>query len=1021
MSASLSSNQSATVTSFIDSIGINGTASATAAGQMAYLGIDHLRTGQVSASDLLAAGADGAKLDVILPWYMGAITSDTLQSFLSQIDPAASVIEAVEGPNEVNNLPDTYEGLTGPVSVETEQEELYTLSKADLNLNNATKSTAVYDFSVMSGTPAGAYSGMQGYADYNNVHAYGGPGIPPSWILPYEVTANTIAGDQPVVLTETGATTIPGTQGVDQTTQARYDLKALLDAYQLGVTRTYVYNIQDWAIGSSVGDFSAYYGLYNTDGTIKLAGTALHNFTTILSQGDDNLAAGSAPAYSLSGTVYYGNSELFSKGGGAFDLTLWNETADWNATAGFEVEIPTNNVTINLAESFGTIAVYDPLVSSNPIETATNASSITVALNDDPLIVQLTPPASGAQIGDIAPAPVTTGSGPDVLTLKISEDAYANGDGSDAAGDAAFNVSIDGQQQGGTFVAGAAHALGVEQVFSFDGYFGAGSHTVTITFLNDAYNLAAPDANGSVDRNLYVGDVIYNGTDTGQSGELTFDSSEAFVVTGGTPVPKPMISGTATGQTTTDETTVKPVSAVAINDANSSQSETVAVTLSATANGSLSNLGTGSYDAGTGVYTVTGTAAAVTNALDALVFTPTAHQVAPGATVTTGFAINATDTAGAITSNATTTVIATAANDPPMISGSVGGQATTDETTVKPFSSVAISDSDLSQSETVTVTLSAIANGSLSNLGSGSYDASKGVYTVAGTDGAVTSALDALVFTPTPQQVAPGGTVTTGFTIKAADTAGASTSNATATVIATATAPPVMGTTTIALNVSEDAWKGDAQFTVKVDGVRVGGVNTASALHSSGDSEVFVLGGTWASGAHQVKIQFINDAYGGTAATDRNLYINSIAVNGVTNSGTTATMMGNGTDTFTVGGTVPAANAPADKLTLNLSGDAWNGNAQFSLSIDGKKVSTPQDVTAVHSAAAWQAFSFGGNFGAGSHTIGITFANDAYGGTSTTDRNLYVNGIDLNGKHYGSGVTALYSNSTTSFIVTTAH
>ena len=89
---------------------------------------------------------------------------------------------------------------------------------------------------------------------------------------------------------------------------------------------------------------------------------------------------------------------------------------------------------------------------------------------------------------DPTPANVTTGTGPDSLVLKISEHAYANGDGSsDAAGDATFTVAIDGKQQGGTFTAGASHAAGADQTFSFDGYFGPGSHTVTVTFLNDAW------------------------------------------------------------------------------------------------------------------------------------------------------------------------------------------------------------------------------------------------------------------------------------------------------------------------------------------------------------------------------------------------------------------------------------------------------------------------------------------------------------------------------------------------------
>jgi hypothetical protein len=181
------------------------------------------------------------------------------------------------------------------------------------------------------------------------------------------------------------------------------------------------------------------------------------------------------------------------------------------------------------------------------------------------------------------------------------------------------------------------------------------------------------------------------------------------------------------------------------------------------------------------------------------------------------------------------------------------------------------------------------------------------------------------------------------------------------------------------------------------------------------------LTGPWSPGAHQVQIQFINDLYGGTAAADRNLYVNSIGFNGVTASATTAAMMSNGIDSFTVGGATLVASAPVDTLTLHLAEDAWNGNAQFSLLLDGKQISTPQDVVALHSAGAWERVSFAGTFGTGSHTVGVAFTNDAYGGTATTDRNLYINGIDVNRQHYGTGVTTLLGAGSATFNIITAH
>ena len=241
-----------------------------------------------------------------------------------------------------------------------------------------------------------------------------------------------------------------------------------------------------------------------------------------------------------------------------------------------------------------------------------------------------------------------------------------------------------------------------------------------------------------------------------------------------------------------------------IADTNAGQTENVTVTLSAAANGTLSNFGGGSYNATTGVYTDTGTATAVTAALDGLVFTPTANQVAPGQTVTTTFTISDKDTWGSPLPTARRTVVATDVAVPPTITGTAAGQATTDLATIAPFSKVTIADANAGQTETVTVTLSAAANGTLSNLGGGSYNATTGVYTVTGTAAAVTAALDGLVFTPTANQVAPGQTVTTSFTISDTDTAGATATDSTTTVVATDVAVPPTITGTVAGQLTSD-------------------------------------------------------------------------------------------------------------------------------------------------------------------------------------------------------------------------
>lgn len=116
------------------------------------------------------------------------------------------------------------------------------------------------------------------------------------------------------------------------------------------------------------------------------------------------------------------------------------------------------------------------------------------------------------------------------------------------------------------------------------------------------------------------------------------------------------IAGTRANQTTTDQTSIAPFSTVRISDQNGDQTETVTINFTPPVNGILTNLGGGSYDAATGMYTISGSLATVNAAVDGLLFVPTSQQAAPGSSMTTSFTLKVTDAGGRTATDSTTTV-----------------------------------------------------------------------------------------------------------------------------------------------------------------------------------------------------------------------------------------------------------------------------------------------------------------------------------------------------------------------------
>jgi Ca2+-binding RTX toxin-like protein len=220
------------------------------------------------------------------------------------------------------------------------------------------------------------------------------------------------------------------------------------------------------------------------------------------------------------------------------------------------------------------------------------------------------------------------------------------------------------------------------------------------------------------------------------------------------PVPVPTLSGVRATQTGSG--TISPFATLQIADAAAQDSATVA--LSSTTHGALGNLGTGTYSAQTGLYSVSGTPAQVAAAVQDLTFTPIGDS-------TTTLTLAVTNNEG---SNSSITSVSDAAPlAEPALTGVPAMQSAA--ASVTPFANLRLSDA--AAEDGASVVLSTTSQGSLSNLGIGSFNAATGSYRVAGTPAEVAAALQQLVFTPSAGSAMA---YTTKFTLTVSNQVGTS-------------------------------------------------------------------------------------------------------------------------------------------------------------------------------------------------------------------------------------------------------
>jgi hypothetical protein len=326
---------------------------------------------------------------------------------------AAGALLAVEGPNEPNNFPVTYQNQTSDYNttflpVANLQKDLYAAVKAE----PALAGVPVFHSSEAGGSepddvglqfltiPNGAGIAMPDgtkYADFANTHNYvcghssqlvdnvawnaSDPTLNGDWDGPYveyghtwhrqfDGYSNPDLVTLPKVTTETGWVT-NGTGAITEEQQARLFLNLYLAAFKRGFSFTFIYMLRDDPI-------QGYWGLFDNGYQAKISGTYLHNLTTILADAGTSGSPGKLD-YSIADEPATVHDLLLQKSDGTFALVVWNERPGGGS----------DDVTIDLGKSRVKVEVFDPTTGVQASTAYHDVSTVMLTLGDHPMVLEL--------------------------------------------------------------------------------------------------------------------------------------------------------------------------------------------------------------------------------------------------------------------------------------------------------------------------------------------------------------------------------------------------------------------------------------------------------------------------------------------------------------------------------------------------------------------------------------------------------------------------------------------------------
>jgi len=388
--------------SFVDSIGVAVHLSYidTAYGRyndiikpkLKELKIRHIRDGvSLRDTDSQQKFKDLAKIGIKSTLVMDPRDVSEPTEAVKIVQAVADSVEAVEGPNEWDGNPNLkYKGQNFPQGVREFQAELYSAIKGD-------STTARLDvLSPSLAYPQNASKLGRVACDTGNLHSYPdakkviSDALDNKW-LP---AGRLICSTKSMIATETGYPNANNENGVSEQASAKYLPRLLLEHFNRGIKRAYIYELIDLKpnLERDIGEW--HFGLLRNDGSPKPAFITLRNLIALLNN-SNGLTSQSFTLksldYTLSGNTTNLHHTLLQKSDGRFYLILWQEVLSFNTKTKTDLVVPKSQVTLTLNTLISKAATYRSLNSITPSNQYTNPQQLQLSVPDHLLVIELVP------------------------------------------------------------------------------------------------------------------------------------------------------------------------------------------------------------------------------------------------------------------------------------------------------------------------------------------------------------------------------------------------------------------------------------------------------------------------------------------------------------------------------------------------------------------------------------------------------------------------------------------------------